>query len=119
MLERVCREADIDEIASNENSISTAFSVEGNSGINEGRSGHRRAKIRTAGLSYSPFKDIPDLSERYRWCFRAVGGCRDTLVNSPQDRMQWKSIVICGARQHLDRTRIQPLREGSMPARSE
>jgi hypothetical protein len=43
MLERVCREADIDEIASNENSISTAFSVEGNSGINEGRSWHRRA----------------------------------------------------------------------------
>jgi hypothetical protein len=106
MLERVRREAYIDESSLNENSISTAFSVEANSGINEGRSGHRRAQIRTARLSYSPFKDNPTYLKDIGGCFRAVGGCRDTLVNSSQDRMQWKWIVICGARQHLDRTRV-------------
>jgi hypothetical protein len=112
MLERVCREVYIDEMSLNENSISTAFSVEANSGIKEGRSGHRRAQIRTARLSYSPFKDNPTY-------LKDIGGAFARWVASSQDRMQWKSIVICGARQHLDRTRIQPLREGSMPARSE
>jgi hypothetical protein len=32
----------------------------------------------------------------------------DPFLNASQDRMQWKLIVICAARQHLNRMRVQP-----------
>jgi hypothetical protein len=66
MLECVCHEMGIDEICANENSTLTAFSVESNSGIDGGPSGHRRAPHKNPGLSHSPFREMfqwrPDLS---------------------------------------------------------